>query len=388
MTSGVTDKLQIDLRFQLKALSETYWHLGARLAQAAKELHDPGIPPSAQLLEELASARQAFTTLRAQLLELTQVIETTPAPDPDKMISLKDLVGVMQDALEVKKKSKADEAKQQVLRRLGQVLQLTHKDKPDFAPLLECQAKARELQSALTDAEWENPSPDSVHALVPFSDLLKIVEQLEQLDDETLERLQDVTTEAFGKLLTLAASRGRLVFRDAAPGPASAVEVTTPAASAGAEAAQPTEKAAAVAAPTTATAPPAGAGIAEMPPESQELVKRVTELYSLLGHKVEKIVPRPDRDVDLTIHSSSGKTWIARCRSQEETVNETEVRNFYGVMQQEQAAQGAIITLGGFTPQARQWAKSNLLYLLDQKDFFDYLKRARARRPDNGAEGR
>jgi restriction endonuclease Mrr len=56
------------------------------------------------------------------------------------------------------------------------------------------------------------------------------------------------------------------------------------------------------------------------------------------------------------------------------------VRSFYGVLQQEKAAQGAIITLGTFTPQARQWAKSNLLYLLDKKDFFEYLKRARTRK--------
>jgi hypothetical protein len=121
-------------------------------------------------------------------------------------------------------------------------------------------------------------------------------------------------------------------------------------------------------------------------PESHELVQLVTELYSLLGHKVEKALLRSDRDVDLTIRSSNGKTWIARCRSLEETVDETEVRNFYSVMQQERAAQGAIITLGTFTPQARQFAKSNLLYLLDKKEFFDYLKRARTPKSASSAE--
>ena len=81
----------------------------------------------------------------------------------------------------------------------------------------------------------------------------------------------------------------------------------------------------------------------------------------------------------MVIRSANGKKWLARCQSLEAAVNETEVRDFYGVLQQEEAAQGAIITLGTFTPQARQWAKNNLLYLLDKRELFDYLKRARAR---------
>jgi hypothetical protein len=449
MTSGVTDKLQIDLRFHLKALSESFRSLAATLGQAAKDLHDPGLLPSQQLLDELASARKEFISVRSQLLDLTQAIDPTLAYSPDKMVSLKDMVGLMQDALEFRKKAKAEEAKQQVLQRLNMVLRLAHKDKPDFAPLAECQAKARDLQSALTSADWETPSPELVHALVPFSALVKMVEQLDLLDDETLERLQDVTTPAFGKSLTIAASRGRLLFRDtaqapvkapetpasapeappaalatpvpeapeAAPGPAPATpsEVTpaTPAAIATAPAAEGTgmlpplvdvpRKVAAAAPPHLADTPPeegpaagaaapvamVAAATAELPsPEAQELAKLVTELYGLLGHKVERVIAQPDHDVDLMIQSSNGKKWIARCSSLEETVGETEVRNFYGVMRQEQAAQGAIITLGGFSPQARQWAKSNLLYLLDKKEFFDYLQRARVRQPDNGADGR
>jgi len=439
MASGVTDKLQVDLRFHLKALSESFRSLAARLGQAAKDLHDPGLLPSQELLDELASARKEFISVRAQLLELTQAIDPTLAYSPDKMLSLKDMVGLMQDALEFRKKAKAEEAKQQVLQRLNLVLRLGHKDKPDFAPLAECQAKARDLQLALNGADWETPSPELVHALVPFSALVKVVEQLDVLDDETLERLEDVTTPAFGKTLTIAATRGRLRFRDSATAPLKAAEppapapeapttplapaakapeaapasapepspeTPAPAATAMAPAAEgtgmlpplmdlPRKVAAAAPLPEDATAPIPGplevapeAEPAEPPtPETQELARLVSELYALLGHKVERVIAQPDRELDLLIQSSNGKKWIARCNGLEETVGETEVRNFYGIMRQEQAAQGAMITLGDFSPQARQWAKSNLLYLLDKKEFFDYLQRARVRQPENGIGG-
>ena len=125
----------------------------------------------------------------------------------------------------------------------------------------------------------------------------------------------------------------------------------------------------------------AGAAPAEMStPSLLELTELGIELYVLLGHEVQKVIPRADYDVDLIIRSSNGKKWIAQCRSRDETVDETEVHNFYSVMQQEKAVQGAIITLGVFTPQARHWAKSNHLYLLDKQEFFEYLKRARARK--------
>ncbi len=61
-------------------------------------------------------------------------------------------------------------------------------------------------------------------------------------------------------------------------------------------------------------------------------------------------------------------------------MSEGEVRNFYGDLQQEKAVQGAIIAPRTFTPQAQQCAKSAILYLLDEQEFLEYLKRARARK--------
>ena len=406
MTSGVTHKLQVDLRYEIKSLSETFLQLSAKLAQAAKEMHDPGLPPSEQLLAEVTAAQQAFAALRTQLLGLARIVDTNPVPDPDAVVSLRDLASVLQSAQQSRKKSKVDEAKQQVLHKLDRIESLVHTEKADFAPLIDCLDHAAQLKLAIAAADWVNPSPDLVEGLLPFMDLLRMTEQLDQLDDDVCERLQDSIAKAFGRLLAVAVARGRVVLREAAPGPAMlppgeaaaapaesaprtegvALE-TTEAALEPSEAARETAPAKGQASPAPAIEPapivapaPAEAVPAEVPPDVHELAKLATELYGLLGHEVQKTIPRADHEVDLVIRSNDGKRWLARCRSQESPLSEGEVRSFYGVLQQEKATQGAIITLGVFTPQARQRAKSNLLYLLDKKEFFDYLKRARSRK--------
>jgi hypothetical protein len=401
MTSGITHKLQVDLRIEVKALLETYWQLSAKLAQAAKDMHDPGLPPSEQLIAELTAAQKDFVVLRAQLLGLARIVETTPLPDPDAVVSVKDLANVLQSAQETRKKSKMDDAKQQVLQKLDRIQNLVHKEKADFAPLVDCQAHAAQLKLAIAPADWANPSPDLVEGLLPFLDLLKMVEQLDHLDDDVCEHLQDSIAKAFGKVLATTVARGRVVLHEPAPGPAMlpAVEATAPPAE---SALEPKEAAPEVTRPGAredvvtrelppalanpprdAPAPavaPAEAVLAELPqPEAQELSQLATELYVLLGHEVQKSIMRANHEVDLIIRSANGKKWLARCRSQATTVSESEVRSFYSVMQQEKAAQGAIITLGTFAPQARQWAKSNRLYLLDKTGFFEYLQRARSR---------
>jgi len=404
MTSGVTHKLQVDLRYEIKSLTETFFQLSAKLTQAAKELHDPGIPPSEQLLTDVTEAQKAFAALRTQLLGLARIVETTPLPDPDAVVSLRDLAGVLQSAQESRKKSKVDEAKQQILQKLDRIQHMVHTEKADFTPLIDCQDHAAQLKLAIAAADWANPSPELVEGLLPFMDLLRMVDELEDLDDEACDRLQDSIATAFGRLLAVATARGRIVLHEPAPEPA-AVEIAAPApaplspgtaaeASATASEAKeaPPEAAPAKAETSPAPASPAGeaaapavalaeAALTELPPpEVQELVRQATELYGLLGHDVQKTILRADHDVDLIIRSNDGKRWLARCRGQAASVSEAEVRNFYGALQQEKAVQGAIITLGVFTPQARQWAKSNLLYLLDKKEFSEYLKRARSRK--------
>ncbi len=376
MMSGSPSSGSADWRHQIRALSESFAQLHLRLAQAAKDLHDPGLPPPADLQLALTAAERDFSALRAQLIEAARQARAAPLPEAAQLASLKDLAGFWQEVLDPQLKANVEAARQQALRALERVAWLTHTDKPEFAPLADCQAKGRELQTALAAADWAQPQPALTARFQPFAALLKIVEEGDSLDDESLEHLHSLTEQAFGKLLTVAAARGRLVVREPAAAAAPEEAAKLAVAAEGPAATLPVE---AAPAPAEATPPPETAPQVEvLPIEPQALPQHVAELYALLGHAVQKMVPRSEHMVDLIIRSSTGKKWMARCRSQAENVGETEVRDFYSVMHQEKAAQGAIVTLGGFTPQARQWAKDNLLYLLDKDEFADYLRQARA----------
>src|SRR5512143_447774 len=149
MTSGVTYNLQVDLRYELRALTETFLQLSAKLSQAAKEMHDPGIPPSEALLAEVAAAQADFVALRAQLLGLARVVETSPLPEPEAVVSLRDLVSGLQAAQDSRKKSKMDEGKQQVLHKLDRIQDLIHTDRAQFRPLADCQGLAAQLKLAI-----------------------------------------------------------------------------------------------------------------------------------------------------------------------------------------------------------------------------------------------
>lgn len=111
------------------------------------------------------------------------------------------------------------------------------------------------------------------------------------------------------------------------------------------------------------------------PNEFEELV---AETYRTFGHKVRRVGQQGDHGVDLVIGAKNGEKWVAQCKRWQGSVGEPIIRDFYGAMQHEGAAQGAIITTGTFTPQARQWAKGKPIQLHDGEAFMIALQRARA----------
>src|SRR3989449_598716 len=90
---------------------------------------------------------------------------------------------------------------------------INHVDDPNFAALLECQAKAREIRAAVLDPK--GPTAESaaviVEATPAFSALLTVIEGREHLDDAKFAVLEDSVTRLFGRTLTVAATRGKLV---------------------------------------------------------------------------------------------------------------------------------------------------------------------------------
>ncbi len=117
--------------------------------------------------------------------------------------------------------------------------------------------------------------------------------------------------------------------------------------------------------------------------EFQELV---ADLYRALGHAAVYTEEKGEQAIDVVIRARNGQKWIVQCKQWRGMVGELIVRDFYGVMQREQAAQGAIITTARFTPKAREWAKGKPIHLYDGVDFVRAMKRIQSR-PDRSGNG-
>src|SRR5206468_212148 len=105
------------------------------------------------------------------------------------------------------------EARRRVLAVLDRVMTINHVDDPNFAVLLEAQAKAREIRAAVLDPK--GPTAESAAAIMQstpvFSALLTLIEGRDRLDAEKCAVLEDSVTRLFGPALTLAVTRGKLV---------------------------------------------------------------------------------------------------------------------------------------------------------------------------------
>lgn len=205
-----------DLVKNLAALSRRFAGLAAKLAQAARDLEGAGTVPPDSLIEELAAARGEFIDLRASVLEAARTLAVT-APAHTAIDGLKALEPVVRALTEASanepRRPTLAEARRRVLLVLDRIMTINHMDDPNFAALLECQAKAREIRAAVLDPT--GPTAESAAAIMEatpvFSALLALIEGREHLDDAKFAVLEDSVTRLFGRTLTLAATRGKLV---------------------------------------------------------------------------------------------------------------------------------------------------------------------------------
>ncbi len=205
-----------DLVKHLAALSRRFAGLAAKLAQAARELETGGVLPPESLIEELAAARDEFIDLRSSVLDAARTLAVT-APAQTAIDGLKALEAVVRALAEAtaheSRRTTLADARRRVLAVLDRIMTINHVDDPNFAALLECQAKAREIRAAVLDPK--GPTEESAAVILEttpaFSALLTLVEGREHLDDAKFAVLEDSVTRLFGRTLTVAATRGKLV---------------------------------------------------------------------------------------------------------------------------------------------------------------------------------
>jgi CheY-like chemotaxis protein len=112
------------------------------------------------------------------------------------------------------------EARRRALVVLDRVMTIDRVGDPNFAALLQCQAKAREIRAAVL-LDLARPAAENEAAIMEstlaFSALLTLIETREHLRNEQLVMLEDQVTRAFGRTLAVAATLGELVVGARAP---------------------------------------------------------------------------------------------------------------------------------------------------------------------------
>jgi hypothetical protein len=108
-------------------------------------------------------------------------------------------------------------------------------------------------------------------------------------------------------------------------------------------------------------------GLLNLTPNDFE--EMVAELYRAMGHQARRTGSIGDHGVDVVVNAKNGEKWVVQCKRWRTPAGEPIVRDFYGMMQHEKAAQGAIIATSGFSQPAIEWAKGKPLHLYSGNDF-------------------
>lgn len=216
------------LRQRLDALLEEFDQVSKRVRQASYEMTESGLPPSEQLLDDLATARISFLTFQADVRDLATSllgVEAAPRDRMSTLAELRELLALISD--ELTRRARAEDMRARAVAALDRVLTLAHRDKPDSEALANCLARARELRATIVALPPPAAHPEA-EALVdgthPLAQLLALVAGRDHLTDERAASLMRAVTRAFGSQLAVAALLGKLHAR-AEPAAADSVAV-------------------------------------------------------------------------------------------------------------------------------------------------------------------
>jgi hypothetical protein len=204
---------------QLNDLEVSFKILAKRLPEAAELLESSGRPLPQELLRELVNSAELFKEIKMEMLKLSESVAGLPqTPELDTIRDLRSFMESVSNAVE--KQAAHRNLHQAASVVLEKVLSITYANGVEFAPLLQCQEKARELRSSIAETAWPNIHPDA-DALARgehiFSEFAKLVSLHATLEDEEWARLQNLVGDSLGKPLALAASRGKLTLSASAP---------------------------------------------------------------------------------------------------------------------------------------------------------------------------
>jgi tetratricopeptide (TPR) repeat protein len=199
---------------RVEALAREFTGVGRDLAVAAESMRDRGPLPPEALVARLDACSRGFAGLREQVLRVAEGLGV-PETDVPGLGNLDEIGTTISLLAEVEaRRSKLATLRDRALGVLDRVLALRHADRPDFAPLSECQERARALRLAIEGSDLAS-LPGDAAALAegphPFSALLRLAGGGEGLSDDLWAESRDVIEAAFGRALSVAAARSRIV---------------------------------------------------------------------------------------------------------------------------------------------------------------------------------
>jgi hypothetical protein len=211
-----------DLAKRLAAVSERFTALAAALTQAAQQVQ-AGTVPSETVVDEITMIRTDFVDVRHRILEAARSLSIT-VPAISEVASVRALAPMLEAVVQAlaaqEKKAALSEARTRVMAVLDRILTVTHSDGPNFAALVQCLVKAKEIRQAAQDPKAfdSEDAPAFLNSIPAFAALLSIIEGRDALDDDKFAVLDEQVTQAFGRTLAVAAARGKLtVGAGAAP---------------------------------------------------------------------------------------------------------------------------------------------------------------------------
>lgn len=205
-----------ELRSRSAALQARFADVGARAARVAADVSSGGAPPSEELLAQLTATTADFQRLRGDVLDSAATLAMALPKPADALATLRDLVPVVDmlavAAANAERRRRQEAARAAALRAIDRVQAMVHREDPTFAPLAECQARARAMRDEIAHSEATEADVASwAERVRPFADLLEMIEGA--VDDERFAQLADSVATSLGPPLAAAAMRGRLLFR-------------------------------------------------------------------------------------------------------------------------------------------------------------------------------
>jgi hypothetical protein len=204
-----------DLAKRLAALSERFTTLAQALAQATQQIQT-GTVPSEAVVDEITKIRTDFVEVRHRIVEAARGLSiTVPAiSEIDGVRALEPMLdAIVQTIAAQEKKAALSEARTRVMAVLDRILTVTHSDGPNFAALVQCLIKAKEIRQAAQDPKAfdSEDAPAFLNSIPAFAALLSIIEGRDAIDDDKFAVLDEQVTQAFGRTLAVAAARGKLM---------------------------------------------------------------------------------------------------------------------------------------------------------------------------------